>query len=83
MKKHTICGRDAILAAEEMLDTPESFLGIARKIAYFHHKRWEGSGYPEGLSGDDIPIAARVISVADVYDALIRNRAYKLTLPCQ
>ena len=67
MKGHTTLGRDAILTAEKLLDTPVSFLSHAREIAYSHHERWDGTGYPEGLSGDDIPISGRLMAVADVY----------------
>jgi cyclic di-GMP phosphodiesterase len=78
MKTHTSLGRDAIAAAENLLDAPASFLRHAREIAYSHHERWDGTGYPEGLSGDDIPISGRLMAVADVYDALITRRVYKL-----
>ena len=81
MKTHTTLGRDAILAAEKHLDLPHSFLRIAREIAYCHQEKWDGSGYPEGLSGDDIPISARLMAVADVYDALISQRVYKAGMP--
>ncbi len=76
MKKHTIYGRDTILAAEEKLGS-NSFLRLAREIAYTHHEKWDGSGYPQGLSGDDIPISGRLMALADVYDALISKRVYK------
>jgi len=81
MKTHTTLGRAAILAAERVLDMPNSFLQCAREIAYSHQEKWDGSGYPEGLSGDDIPIAARLMAVADVYDALISRRVYKEPMP--
>jgi len=81
MKTHTTLGRDAILVAEKHLDLPHSFLRIAREIAYSHQEKWDGSGYPEGLSGDDIPISARLMAVADVYDALISQRIYKEGMP--
>jgi putative two-component system response regulator len=81
MKTHTTLGRDAILVAEQHLDLPHSFLRIAREIAYSHQEKWDGSGYPEGLSGDDIPISARLMAVADVYDALISQRIYKEAMP--
>lgn len=77
MKTHTTMGRDAIAAAEEKLDVSHSFLRFAREIAYSHQEKWDGTGYPEGLSGDDIPIPARLMAVADVYDALISRRVYK------
>jgi putative two-component system response regulator len=81
MEKHTTYGRDAIVAAEKRLASPTSFLTFAREIAYSHQEKWDGSGYPEGLSGDDIPIAARLMAVADVYDALITRRVYKKPFP--
>jgi putative two-component system response regulator len=77
MKTHTTLGRDAILAAENLLDSPNSFLQCAREIALSHQEKWDGSGYPEGLQGDAIPISARLMALADVYDALISRRVYK------
>jgi putative two-component system response regulator len=77
MKKHPTYGRDAILAAEKMLGEKSTFLRYAREIAYSHQEKWDGSGYPEGLKGTDIPISARLMAVADVYDALISKRVYK------
>ncbi len=81
MKTHTTIGRDAILAAEKHLGTPASFLNVAREVAYAHHEKWNGKGYPEGLSGDDIPIPGRIMAVADVYDALISRLVYKPPYP--
>ena len=81
MKTHAALGRDAIAAAERYLDTPDSFLRFAREIAYSHQEKWDGSGYPEGLWGERIPLSARLMAVADVYDALISRRIYKPALP--
>jgi putative two-component system response regulator len=77
MKTHTTLGRDTLRAAERMLDTENSFLRFACEIAYSHQEKWDGSGYPEGLIGDAIPMSARLMAVADVYDALISKRVYK------
>lgn len=78
MKLHATHGRDAIAQAEkEMGDKGNSFLRCAREIAYCHHEKWDGSGYPQGLAGEAIPIPARLMAVADIYDALISRRAYK------
>jgi len=79
MKKHTIYGRDDILSAEKKLGEI-SFLRFARAIAYTHHERWDGSGYPEGLRGDQIPVPGRLMAVADTYDALTSKRVYKSQL---
>jgi putative two-component system response regulator len=57
------------------------FLSLAKEIAYSHQEKWDGSGYPQALAGDDIPISARLMAVADVYDALISRRVYKLGMP--
>ena len=80
MKTHTVLGRDAIVSAEELLEMPAHFLKLIREIAYTHQEKWDGTGYPEGISGDDIPISGRLMAVADVYDALISRRVYKLPL---
>jgi putative two-component system response regulator len=77
MKTHTTLGRDAILAAERELGIEVDFLKYAKEIAYGHQEKWDGSGYPEGLAGDAIPISARLMALADVYDALISRRVYK------
>jgi putative two-component system response regulator len=77
MKTHTTLGWDAINKAEKSLGTEAEFLTMAKEIALFHQEKWDGSGYPQGRAGDDIPISARLMAVADVYDALISRRAYK------
>ncbi|PKN36156.1 MAG: two-component system response regulator [Deltaproteobacteria bacterium HGW-Deltaproteobacteria-19] len=77
MKTHTTLGRDAIHEAEQRLGFDLPFLTIAKEVAYSHHEKWNGTGYPEGLSGDDIPVSGRLMAIADVYDALISKRVYK------
>jgi putative two-component system response regulator len=77
MKTHTEIGRNAIMAAEARLNSPTSFLQLARETAWSHHEKWDGTGYPRGLSGDDTLISGRIMAVADVYDALISRRVYK------
>jgi putative two-component system response regulator len=77
MKNHTLLGRDAIQLAEDWLGKPVEFLTIAKEIALCHQERWDGSGYPGALAGDAIPASARLMAVADVYDALISRRVYK------
>ena len=81
MKTHTTLGRDAIAAAEKLINAPSSFLRHAREIAHYHQEKWDGSGYPAGLAGDRIPVSARLMAVADVYDALISRRVYKPPFP--
>jgi putative two-component system response regulator len=81
MNTHATLGRDAIAAAEQLLDAPSSFLRIAREIAHHHHEKWDGSGFPGHLAGDAIPVSARLMAVADVYDALISRRVYKPAFP--
>lgn len=76
MRRHVEYGRDSLAKAEEKLGG-NSFLRHAREIAYGHHEKWDGSGYPLGLAGEDIPVSARLMAVADVYDALISRRVYK------
>jgi putative two-component system response regulator len=81
MKSHTTLGLETIAAAEKLLDAPSSFLSVARQIAFCHHEKWDGSGYPHGLAGEAIPLPARLMAVADVYDALISRRIYKEPFP--
>ncbi len=77
MKSHTVFGRNAIETAESALGQTDSFLQTAKEISHYHHEKWDGSGYPEGLKGEDIPLSARLMAIADVYDALISRRVYK------
>ncbi|MBU0689786.1 MAG: HD domain-containing protein [Gammaproteobacteria bacterium] len=77
MKQHALLGGNAIAAAENEVNIRSHFLRIARQIAVSHHEKWDGSGYPFGLKGDDIPISARLMAVADVYDAVASRRVYK------
>ncbi len=81
MKTHTTLGRDAIAKAEEQLGLEVDFLRLAKEIAYSHQEKWDGSGYPQGLAGDQIPLSARLMALADVYDALICRRVYKDPMP--
>lgn len=76
MKKHTIYGEKILALALDELGE-DSFLRYAEEIAYTHHERWDGSGYPRGLSGEDIPISGRIMAIIDVFDALISKRIYK------
>lgn len=77
MKTHSRLGSDAIEQAEIDVEQPVAFLSLAKEIAHWHHEKWDGSGYPDGLSGDAIPLSARLMAVADVFDALISPRVYK------
>jgi len=81
MKTHCALGRDAIQHAEDQLGLEVEFLKYAKEIAYGHQEKWDGSGYPQGLAGDAIPTSARLMAVADVYDALISRRVYKEGMP--
>jgi putative two-component system response regulator len=77
MKTHTILGRMAIENAEHSLGYQVDFLRVAKEIALSHHERWDGTGYPAQLAGEEIPLSARLMAVADVYDSLISRRVYK------
>jgi putative two-component system response regulator len=81
MKAHTTLGRNAILSAEKLLDSPTTFLHTASDIAWTHHERWDAKGYPRGLAGEDIPLSGRIMAVVDVYDALISRRVYEPAMP--
>ncbi|MCK5861042.1 MAG: two-component system response regulator [Candidatus Hydrogenedentes bacterium] len=76
MKTHSLIGGDALRDADYEAGQ-NSFLAMGRDIAYYHHERWDGKGYPNGLKGVDIPLAARIVTLADVYDALTSKRPYK------
>ena len=77
MKTHARLGSDAIEKAEADVEQEIDFFVLAKEIAHWHHEKWNGSGYPDGLKGDEIPISARLMAVADVFDALIVPRVYK------
>ena len=81
MQTHARLGSDAIEKVERELNHPVPFLALAKEIARSHHEKWDGSGYPDGLSGDAIPISARLMALADVFDALISSRVYKDPVP--
>lgn len=81
MKTHTTLGFEAIEHAEKQLGMHVDFLSMAKEIALSHQEKWDGSGYPQGLEGDAIPVSARLMAVADVYDALISRRVYKDGMP--
>ncbi len=76
MKKHAAVGGDVIREVLEGV-TDEDYLSFAADIATYHHERWDGTGYPKGLSGEKIPLAARIMAIADVFDALVSERCYK------
>ena len=77
MQTHAQLGSEAIEMAERDIERPLPFLSLAKEIAHWHHEKWDGSGYPDGLIGDAIPMAARMMALADVFDALISKRLYK------
>ena len=78
IKKHAEYG--SVFLDEFSKETDDSFLIAAKDIAHSHHERWDGSGYPQGLKGADIPLSARIVAIADVYDALTSVRPYKPAL---
>jgi putative two-component system response regulator len=77
MKLHAVYGRDTIMLVEKHIGGTNGFLMFAREIAHSHQEKWDGSGYPDRLAGEQIPLSARLMVVADVYDALISRRVYK------
>lgn len=77
MRAHTQIGYTAIAHAQKQFAISSPLLELAKEITLSHHERWNGSGYPNGLSGTDIPLAARLMAIADVYDALISSKVYK------
>ncbi len=82
VKKHALYGRNAIARAESRAGAlNDEMMQYAKDIAYYHHERWDGTGYPEGLRGDEIPWAARLMALADAYDAMVSRRIYKEPIP--
>lgn len=80
MKTHTTAGRDILLSAIENVPDAD-YLWEAKDLAAHHHERWDGGGYPDGLSGEEIPLSARIMAIADVFDALVSRRSYKAGFP--
>jgi len=83
MKTHSYLGFRAIELAEQDAERPLEFLNIAKDISRYHHEKWDGTGYPDGLQGDAIPISARLMALADIFDALVSERAYKAAFPIE
>jgi len=81
MRTHSKLGSEAIEMAEREAPQPVEFLALAKEIAHWHHEKWNGTGYPDKLAGDAIPVSARIMAVADVFDALISRRVYKKAMP--
>lgn len=81
MRAHPRLGHDSLLQAEKMAGVTDDLpLTLAKEIVFTHHERWDGTGYPRGLRGTEIPLAGRVIALVDVYDALVSDRAYRTAL---
>lgn len=81
MKDHASIGAEAIGNAMKHIGSASPFLRLAQEIALSHHEKWDGTGYPHGLKHTEIPLSARLMAIADVYDALVSERAYKPALP--
>jgi PAS domain S-box-containing protein len=81
MQTHARLGSEAIEQAEQDIEMALEFLTLAKEIAHWHHEKWDGRGYPDGLAGDDIPMSARLMALADVFDALVTPRVYKAAMP--
>ncbi len=80
MKTHTTVGYQILQNAVKNMNG-FNYLSDAADMAYCHHERWDGTGYPRGLKGEDIPLSARIMAVADVYDSLVSKRSYKEPMP--
>ena len=82
MKSHTIAGQEILENAKSAV-SESSYLDEAQRLAAYHHEKWDGSGYPYGLAGEEIPLSARIMAVADVFDALVSKRSYKAGFPVE
>lgn len=82
MKSHTIYGQQILEGAKSAV-SEASYLDEAQRLAAYHHEKWDGSGYPYGLAGENIPLSARIMAVADVFDALVSKRSYKEGFPVE
>ena len=84
MKTHSAEGAKIIASVKKTVESDvlkEDYLGEAENMAHFHHEKWNGQGYPDGLKGEEIPLSARIMAVADVFDALVAERVYKPGMP--
>src|SRR6185436_11617909 len=82
IQKHPLDGRDAIVRAEHQVGlNGDPILAMAKEIVFTHHERWDGSGYPQGLREESIPIPGRIVAIVDMYDALVSKRVYRDALP--
>ena len=81
LRTHPTIGHEALVRAEKTWGRPAALLTVAKELVYCHQEKWDGSGYPRGLSGTEIPVSARIMAIADVYDALISNKVYKDGVP--
>ncbi|MDG1874877.1 MAG: HD domain-containing phosphohydrolase, partial [Mariniblastus sp.] len=80
MELHTLIGGECLEAIQSRLGYNNAFMHTAQQVAYYHHEKWNGEGYPHGLKDHEIPLVARIVAVADVYDALTSKRPYKKPL---
>ena len=82
MKRHALAGRKIIQETFGRLED-EDYLVMAYEVSRFHHEKWDGTGYPEGLKGKEIPLCARIMAIADVFDAISENRCYREAMPLE
>ena len=80
VKSHSIRGYDIINSITDVWD--DTYVQYSREITRWHHEKYDGSGYPDGLKGDEIPISAQIVSIADCYESLISESVYKAAIPC-
>ena len=81
MQEHTTAGKEIIESTISSVSVEAGYLKEARNLAAYHHEKWNGKGYPCGLAGEEIPLSARIMAVADVFDALVSTRSYKKPFP--